>query len=184
MVDLGCRLPHRAGNGGRAKGKERMARPRYQDGTLYTRGKRIKVWVARWREDVIRDDGTLTRIQRKVVLGAVNKISLRQAKAILQAHVSEVNQGKRQPTPTMSLDTFTRDHWKAGMLLALKPSSARYYQYQLDKYISPTLGSRRLCDVSRARIQAFLLEQRHDGYSTATIHGIRTILHKGARRCC
>ena len=58
-----------------------MARPRYQDGSLYVRGKRRKVWVARWREDVIREDGTMVRIHRKVVLGAVNELSRREAMA-------------------------------------------------------------------------------------------------------
>ena len=78
----------------------------------------------------------------------------------------------------MTLETFAREHWQAGVLLALKPSSARYYQYQLDKYILPALGSCRICDVSRARIQAFLLERKREGYSDSTIHGFRTTLAK------
>jgi hypothetical protein len=95
MLDLGYRLPRDAGNGGRANnGKESMARPRYQNGSLYVRGTRKKVWVARWREDVIREDGTMARTHRKVVLGAVNELSRREAMAILQARVSEVNQGR------------------------------------------------------------------------------------------
>lgn len=56
-----CRITNRA------NGKEEMARPRYQDGSLFIRGKRIKAWVARWREDVIREDGTLQRRQRTIV---------------------------------------------------------------------------------------------------------------------
>jgi integrase len=167
-----------AGSGGRANGKETVARPRYQNGSLAVRGKRTKLWVARWREDVIRDDGTIARTHRKVVLGAVNELSRREAKAILQARVSEVNQGRRRAIPTMTLETFTREHWQAGMLLALKPSSARYYQYQLDKYILPALGACRLCDLNRARIQGFLLRQRQAGYSDSTVHGIRTTLAK------
>ena len=178
MLDLGYRLSRDAGNGGRAYGKENMARPRYQDGSLNVRGTRKKVWVARWREDVIREDGTMARTHRRVVLGAVNELSRREAMAILQGHVSEVNQGRRRAIPTMTLAKFASEHWKAGVLLALKPSSARYYQYQLKKYILPTLGSSRICDVSRARIQAFLLERKREGYANSTIHGIRTTLAK------
>lgn len=178
MLDQGYRLPPHAGNGGRASGKETMARPRYQDGSLSVRGTRKKVWVARWREDVIREDGTVARTHRKVVLGAINDLSRREAMAILQARVSEVNQGRRRAIPTMTLAKFAREQWQAGVLLALKPSSARYYQYQLDKYILPALGSCRICDVSRARIQAFLLERKRAGYSNSTIHGIRTTLAK------
>jgi len=40
---------------------ERMARRRYQKGQLFQKGKRRKVWVARWREDVIRPDGSRSR---------------------------------------------------------------------------------------------------------------------------
>ena len=178
MFELCGRFSRHAGNGGRANGKESMARPRYQDGSLFVRGTRRKVWVGRWREDVIREDGTMGRIHRKVVLGAVNELSRRQAMRLLQAHVAEVNQGRRRTTPTMTLETFAREHWQAGALLALKPSSARNYQYQLDKYILPALGSFRICDVSRARIQAFLLERKREGYSDSTIHGFRTRLIK------
>ena len=176
MLDQGYRLSPHAGNGGRANGKEHMARPRYQDGSLTVRGTRKKVWVARWRQDVIREDGTMARTHRRVVLGAVNELSRREAMTILQARVSEVNQGRRRAIPTMTLAKFASEHWQAGVLLALKPSSARYYQYQLDKHILPVLGSCRICDVNRARIQAFLLERKRTGYSNSTIHGIRTTL--------
>src|SRR5579864_2813486 len=178
MLDLGYRLSRGAGKGGRANGKENMARPRYQDGSLTVRGTRKKVWVARWREDVIREDGTMARTHRRVVLGAVNELSRREAMTMLQGRVSEVNQGRRRAIPTMTLAKFTCEHWQAGVLLALKPSSVRYYQYQLEKYILPALGSCRICDVSRARIQAFLLERKREGYSNSTIHGIRTTLGK------
>jgi integrase len=155
-----------------------MARPRYQDGSLFIRGKRTKLWVARWREDVIREDGEMARTHRRVVLGAVNELSRREAMAILQARVSEVNQGRRRATPTMTFEKFTREHWQAGILLSLKPSTARYYQFQLDRHILPALGPCRLCDVNRARIQAILLDRKRMGYSSSTIHGIRTTLAK------
>jgi integrase len=174
MLDLGYRLSRDAGNGRRANGKENMARPRYQDGSLTVRGTRKKVWVARWREDVIREDGTMARTHRRVVLGAVKELSRREAMSLLQARVSEVNQGRRRAIPTK----FASENWKAGVLLALKPSSARYYQYQLDKYIIPALGTCRICDVSRTRIQAFLLELKRAGYANSTMHGIRTTLAK------
>src|ERR1700680_4453588 len=99
MLSLGYRLLRDAGSGGRASGKESMARPRYQNGSLTVRGKRRKLWVARWREDVIREDGTIARTHRKVVLGAVNELSRREAMMLLQACVAEVNQGRRRAIP-------------------------------------------------------------------------------------
>ncbi|MGH9682313.1 MAG: tyrosine-type recombinase/integrase [Candidatus Acidiferrales bacterium] len=163
---------------GRANGKDTMARPRYQDGSLFIRGKRTKVWVARWREDVIREDGTLNRTQRTVVLGSITELSRREARSLLQKRVSEINQGRHRARPMMTLEKFAREHWQAGASLALKPGSASYYNFQLDKHVLPALGSHRLCDVSRQVVQQFLLERKGKGYSSSTIHGIRTTLAK------
>jgi len=85
-LDTGATLRIDARKCGRANGKERMARPRYQDGSLFIRGKRIKVWAARWREDVIREDGTLHRTQPTVVLGALSELSHREARSLLKRH--------------------------------------------------------------------------------------------------
>src|SRR5713226_4257733 len=153
------RLATDAGKCGRANGKDTMARPRYQDGSLFIRGKRTKVWVARWREDVIREDGTLNRTQRTVVLGSITELSRREARSLLQKRVSEINQGRHRARPMMTLERFAREHWQAGALLALKPSSASYYNFQLDKHVLPVLGSYRLCDLSRPVVQQFLLER-------------------------
>lgn len=166
---------------GRANGKKKMARPRYQDGSLFIRGKRIKAWVARWREDVIRQDGTLHRTQRTVVLGAVNELSRREARLLLQKRVSEINQGRHRARPMMTLEKFARDYWRAGALLALKASSARIYQFNLDKYVLPALGSFRLCDLNKAAIQHALLNFKGEGYSGSTIHSIRVTLAKVLR---
>jgi integrase len=181
MLENLITLPSDAGKCGRANGKDRMARPRYQDGSLFTRGKRTKVWVARWREDVIREDGTLNRTQRTVVLGAVDELSRREARSLLQKRVSEINQGRHCARPMMTLEKFAREHWEAEALLALKPSSARYYQFNLDKYVMPALGSLRLCDVNRAAIQQFLLATKRRGYSSSTVHGVRVTLGKVLR---
>jgi hypothetical protein len=48
---------------------EKMARRRFQRGSVLLRGKRKQKWVGRWREDVINSQGQLVRINRKEVLG-------------------------------------------------------------------------------------------------------------------
>ena len=40
----------------------------------------------------------------------------------------------------MTFEKFAKEHWQPCTLLALKPSSARIYQFNLDKYAIPTLG--------------------------------------------
>lgn len=105
---------------------------------------------------MFRDDGTLNRTQRTVVLGSLAELSRREARSLLQRRVSEINQGRHRARPIMTLEGFAKEHWQAGALLALKPSSARYYNFQLDKHVFPALGSFRLCDVTRPVVQQFL----------------------------
>ena len=49
---------------GESERKIRMARRRFQEGFVFKRGKKRKVWVARWREMLIGDDGKLTFIRK------------------------------------------------------------------------------------------------------------------------
>jgi len=57
-----------------------MARRGFQQGMLFQRGTRRKLWVARWWEDVIVAGGTLGRIRRSEVLGTVAELpTLRKA---------------------------------------------------------------------------------------------------------
>ncbi len=176
LLDTRVTLGSDARKCGRANGKEVMARPRYQDGSLFIRGKCIKVWVARWREDVIGEDGTLHRTQRTVVLGPVADLSRREARSLLQKRVSEINQGRHRARPMMTFEKFAKEHWQPGTLLALKPSSVRIYQFNLDKYVLPTLGSLRLFEVNRATIQHLLLALKHKGYASSTLHSIRVTI--------
>jgi len=177
-LDTGTTLRIDARKCGRANGKESMARPRYQDGSLFIRGKRIKVWAARWREDVIREDGTLHRTQPTVVLGALSELSRREARSLLQRRVSEINQGRHRARPMMTFEKFSIEHWEAGALLALKPSSSRIYKFNLDSYIIPAIGAHRLCDVNRATIQQLLISMRSKGYAGSTLHSIRVTVAK------
>jgi hypothetical protein len=77
-LDTGATLRSDIGKGRRANlrmERKKMARSQYQNGCLFIRGKRRKVWVARWREDVIFADGSADRVMRSVVLGPVSEIA-------------------------------------------------------------------------------------------------------------
>ena len=125
---------------------------------------------------MIGEDGTLHRTQRTVVLGPVADLSRREARSLLQKRVSEINQGRHRARPMMTFEKFAKEHWQPGSLLALKPSSVRIYQFNLDKYVLPTLGSLRLCEVNRATIQHLLLVLKHQGYASSTLHSIRVTI--------
>src|ERR1700679_2546599 len=64
----------------------------YQNCCLFVRGKRRKVWVARWREDVILADGSTSRVMRSAVLGLVSEIKgRREARRLLDARLNHFN---------------------------------------------------------------------------------------------
>jgi len=48
-------------------GGKKMARRRFQLGSLFQRGKNPKVWVARWWEEIINPDGSIGRRRRAEV---------------------------------------------------------------------------------------------------------------------
>jgi hypothetical protein len=98
LLDTQVTLGGDIGKGGRAnhsKERRRMARCQYQNGCLFIRGKRRKVWVARWRENVMLADGSASRVMRSVVLGPVSPIAgRREARKLLYAYINPVNQGQ------------------------------------------------------------------------------------------
>ena len=78
----------------------------------------------------------------------------------------------------MTLEQFVSELWKPGIVPTLKGGSSRYYDVQLRCHILPTLGSKRLCDITRVDVQCFLAEKRQQGFSGSSAHGMRTALSK------
>ena len=113
MLDSRVTLVSDIGKGGRANSRlerRKMARSQYQNGCLFVRGKRRKVWVARWREYVILADGSASRVMRSVVLGPVSEIAgRREARRLLAAHLSPINQGQYHPEATMLFSKFVAE---------------------------------------------------------------------------
>jgi integrase len=161
-------------------GKESAIRTRYQEGHVFLRrGKRRKVWAARWREDVLAPDGTVKRVLRFAQLGTSSEIkSKKEARGILQAKLRPINQGRQRPQSTMTLEQFVSQLWTPGVIPTLRAGSSRYYEIQLRCHILPAFGSKRLCDITRVDIQCFLAEKRQIGFSGSSAHGMRTTISK------
>ena len=156
-----------------------MARRRYQQGCLFIRGKRRKVWVARWREDVLRPDGTIGRVLRAEVLGPVAEIpTRREARKLLEAKVRPINQGKHQPQATITFGSFVQEHFEPGILPTLKLATQQIYLVLLKKHLLPRFEASRLCDITRAEIQQFVLAKLRQGLSWETTDHIRHLLSK------
>ncbi len=155
-----------------------MARRRYQTGCLFVRGKRRKMWVARWREDVIKPNGSLGRVIRSEVLGPVSELSKREAHKLLESRLRPLNEGRHQPQSTISFAAFAAEQFEPGVLPTFKFSTQQSYSTLLRKHLLPHFDDRRLCDISGSEIQRFLLSKLQQGYAWETVNRIGDLLSK------
>ena len=178
MLDTSATLNFDIGKGGRVNGKETMARRRYQEGSLFMRGTaRRKVWVARWREDALRPDGTGIRIMRSQVLGPVSGISTRrEARLLLNALLRPTNQGLRKPQSTMLFGDFAHK-WQEAVLPTYRASTRNFYRDILRRHLVPKFAQYRLCDICTPDLQIFL-NQKAERYSPSVLHHIRATMSR------
>jgi hypothetical protein len=88
-----------------------MIRRRYQTGSLIVRGKRKKVWVARWREAVLAADGTLKSIRRSEIIGTLADFpTKRQARALLESRLHRSRWRVSQSLPPLGWLRWTVFH--------------------------------------------------------------------------
>ena len=156
-----------------------MARCRYQDGCLFIRGKRRKVWVARWREDVIQPDGAVIRVLRSETLGPVSEItSRREARILMQCRLVLLNSGQRRAEATMTFGNFVTERFEPDILPTLKYATQKSYSLLLRTHLLPRFRDSRLCDITRAEVQQFITGKLKDGYAWETTNHFRTLLSK------
>jgi integrase len=137
---------------------ERMARRRYQKGQLFQKGKKQKVWVGRWREDVIRADGSRSRLRRSEVLGTLKQYPTRRlAERALERRLSEteINSLNYKPRPTASFREFAMK-WQQDVLSQLKPSTRSADKSRILKHLIPEFGEVCMKDLTAQRIQAMI----------------------------
>ncbi len=156
-----------------------MVRRRFQRGSLFRRGKREKVWVARWWEDVINADGTMGRMRRSIVIGTVAELCTRRlAMRALSELLRTLNSGSQRPQAMRTLKDFVQMDWEPVVLPTLKYATQMHYKYMLRVHLIPAFGEQRLPDISRAAIQVFLAAKLRDGFAWETVHHIRCALSK------
>src|ERR1017187_9531400 len=156
-----------------------MVRRRFQRGSLFKRGKRQKVWVARWWEDVINADGTMGKMRRSTVIGTVAEFATRRlAMNALSERLRFLNSGSQRPQTMRTLKEFVQKDWEPVVLPTLKYATQKHYKYVLGAHLIPTFGGFRLSDISRETNQTFLLTKLREGYAWETVHHFRCALSK------
>src|ERR1700747_2507364 len=155
-----------------------MARNRrFQQGSLFKRGSRTKVWVARWWEEVLGAEGKSERIRRSEILGTVANIpTRREARQILSDRLRLINSGDYRPPSTWTLKSFVQDRWLPEVRPALKYSTKLHYEYIVNTHLIPQFGDMQLRLITRESVQSFLAEKLRAGLSWKTVKHIRTTL--------
>lgn len=178
LLDTRATLGGDIGKGGRVNGKETMARRRYQECCLFMRGcAGRRVWVARWREDVLRPEGTVGRLMRSQVLGPVSQIpTKREARLLLTSLLRPTNQGLRKPQSMMSFGDFAR-RWEDAVLPTYRTSTRNFYRSILRKHLVPKFAQYRLCDIYAPDLQIFL-NQKAERYAPSVLHHIRATMSR------
>lgn len=152
-----------------------MARQRrFQYGSLFKRGSKTKVWVARWYDDAVSSDGTTVRTRRSEVIGLVSDLTSREAEQLFVQRLQRVNSAR--PQSTLTLRTFVVEKWEPVVLPTVKYSTQKYYRYALNNHILPAFGDIQLRHIDRETVQNFLgAKLRHD-LSWKTVKHLRTVL--------
>ena len=154
-----------------------MTRKRcYQQGSLSKRGKRKKVWVARWWEDVIGPNNRINRIRRSEVIGSVADIpTARQARQMLSDLLRKVNSGEYRPQAVWTFGRFVEDRWKPDVYPTLKFSGKKYYDNMINAHLMPVFGETQLRLITRESVHSFLTAKAKGDSSWKTVKHIRTV---------
>jgi integrase len=148
-----CNLPVQptasAGQGGD------LARRRYQKGSVIF-SKSRQLWLGRYREDTIRQDGTVIRTRPQVVLGTKKELpTQRLAVRKLDEILSRINDCSYQPTRIATVSEFAT-RWREEVLAKRKPSTIGSANSHLNSHIIPQLGKLRLDQIGAENQQIFV----------------------------
>jgi integrase len=130
-----------------------MARKRYQKGYVSLVG---KMWVGRYREDFVGEDGRVVRRLRAVTLGSKKELPTKHlAERRLEVHLAPINAFSYRPGRTATVAEFA-ERWKREVLSKRKPSTIHGYESHLKIQIVPHLGKLPLDQLGVENQQAFI----------------------------
>src|SRR5467141_4889701 len=111
--------------------------------------------------------------------GPISEIAgRREARILLQSRLASLNSGQRRAQATMPFVVFVAEHFESAVLPTLKYATQEIYSFLLRKHLLPRFRDCRLCDITRAEIQQYLVGKLKDGYAWETTHHLRSLLSK------
>lgn len=158
------------------KGGNLARKKHFQRGSLFKRGKRNKVWVARFREPVSGANGETEFIRRSEILGNLTDLPTRRdAEMVLSDRLRRINSADYHPRSCCSFRSFVQE-WETQAYPTLKYATQEHYQYVVNTHLLPEFGNVQVRLVSRESIQTFLAGKLKEGLSWRTVKHIRTML--------
>ena len=144
---------------------------RWQQGTVYKTGKRIKMWYGVWRDDISGPDGKIRRRQRNVRLGPVTQLPTRTAAR--QALARRIGACQKPRVEMTVSDLLTQ--WQKVASTSLKKTTYGHYVNALKSYVVPVFGDREVACIERYELESFFSMQAAK-YSRSTIRSMRISL--------
>lgn len=132
-----------------------LARRRYQKGTVLFSENR-QVWLGRYREDIIRADGTTVRTRPQIILGTKKELpTKRLAARKLDEILFRINASSYQPIRIATIEEFAK-RYRNEVLSKRKLSTVRAANSHFDAHILPQLGKLRLDQIGPENQQIFI----------------------------
>jgi len=154
-------------------------RKSFQHGSLFQRGKRNKVWVWRWWEEGIGEQGKTVRTRRSEILGRVAEFpTRRRAEQLLTGRIKRINGDQYSSQSARRFADFVREDWGPVMLPTMKYATQKSYAYFLRVHLIPALGDLPLREISRGQIQELLNAKLAQGLAWETVHHMQCALSK------
>jgi integrase len=147
-----------------------------QRGHVYRTGKRGRqVWYGRFGEPVF-EDGTWKRVQRNVRLGTSTELSTQNDALMALARCLQKLQPGTRAEAFYSAQEFVEREWMARIFPTLKASTQSSYRTNLNRYVLPWLGEKRLREMRKGEVQAWLSALSESGLSRQTVKNIWSAL--------
>jgi integrase len=135
-----------------------MARRRYQAGSVFLRGSNPPKWIGRYREDIVAQDGTVSRVRHSTVLGTKSELATKRlAQRRLELILARINAPEYRPGRIATVAEFA-ERWKVEVLAQRQLTTIRAAVSHLNNHILPQLGKFKLDEVSRERQQVFVTQ--------------------------
>lgn len=143
-----------------------LARRRYQKGALRREG---KLWILRWREDVLNQAGTVVRVERRARVGETKNLPTKKlARRVADGIVAHINEPDYRPGRVVTVEQFA-EVYERDVAPTFKPSAAKAVRSISRSYIIPSIGKYRLDEVAGQVPQLMVNAMQQRGLSRKTI---------------